>query len=158
MTRRLNIRIDNRNKKFRLNEVLLKRAALEVLKDVRMPRLAELEIILLSDRAIRPLNKKYKDADRPTDVLSFNIDACEFGRGKCFGEIFISTDMALKNSKAYGTTFENELALYIIHGILHLSGYEDYTAKDKLRMSKKQEIILERLCKKIDLSRALIIR
>jgi probable rRNA maturation factor len=152
------IRIDNRNKRFALNGKFFERLSLEVLKIVKVPSLAELEIVFLSDRVIRPLNKKYKSRDRSTDVLSFNIDAGELGRGKIFGEILISSDTALKNSKAFGTSFQEELALYIIHGILHLSGYEDYMAKDMARMSKKQENILERLCKRTDLSRALITR
>lgn len=120
-----------------------------------MRGLSELEIVFLTDSAMRPLNRKYRKKDRPTDVLSFNINAPELGKGRSFGEIFISTDTALRNSKEFGTRFENEVALYIIHGILHLSGYEDYTPRDRSRMSKKQEAILERLCKRINLSRAL---
>jgi probable rRNA maturation factor len=154
----ITISIDNRNGKFRLNEIFLKRLAAEVLKAVKVPGLSELEIVFLSDKAMRPLNKKYMGKDRPTDVLSFNIDTGEFGRGRCFGEIFISSDTALRNSGIFDTSFEDELVLYVIHGILHLSGHEDYTARDRAMMSKKQEVLLEKLCRKIDLSRALIIR
>jgi len=154
----IRVRVDNRNKRFALNLDFFRRLAGEVLKAVRVRGLSELEIVFLSDKAIRPLNKKYMGKDRPTDVLSFNMDIGEFGRGKRFGEIFISSDTALKNSGIFDTSFEDELVLYVIHGILHLSGHEDYTPRDRARMSKKQEILLERICRKIDLSRALTIR
>lgn len=151
----VDIRIDNRNGRIRLNEAFLARIAREVLKAVKMPSLAGLEIVFLSNSAIKPLNRKYRKADRPTDVLSFNIGAGELKPGAFFGEIFISSEMARKNAGKFGKLFEEELALYIIHGILHLSGHEDYTPPDRERMSKKQERILKRLCMKADLSKAL---
>jgi probable rRNA maturation factor len=152
------IRIDNRNKAFKLNEKFIKRLALEVLGILKRPGMAELEIVFLGDKGIRALNKRYKKVDRPTDVLSFNIDAGELEPGAFFGEIFISSDMALANAGRFGTLFEEELALYVIHGILHLFGYEDYTPRDRARMSKKQGVILKCLCTKTDLSKVLMRR
>jgi probable rRNA maturation factor len=149
------INIHNRNKKFKLNELFLKHLAFEVLDIVKGRGIGELEIVFLSDKAIKPLNKKYMGQNRPTDVLSFNIDAGEFRKKGFFGELFISTDTALANSKFYGARLENEIALYVIHGILHLFGYEDYTKKDRLEMSKKQDKVLETLCKRIDLYKVL---
>lgn len=149
------IKIHNRNKKFKLNELFLKRIAFEVLDIVKGRGIGELEIVFLSDKAIKPLNKKYMGENSPTDVLSFNLDADEFGKKGFFGEIFISTDTALTNSKFYGTRLENEITLYVIHGILHLFGYEDYTKKDRVEMSKKQDKVLETLCKRIDLFKVL---
>lgn len=149
------INIHNKNKKFKLNELFLKRLAFEALDIVKGRGVGELEIVFLSDKAIKPLNNKYMGENRPTDVLSFNIDTDEFGKKGFFGELFISTDTALANSRVYGTRLENEIALYVIHGILHLFGYEDYTKKDRMEMSKKQDKVLETLCKRIDLSKVL---
>jgi probable rRNA maturation factor len=158
MTALPKIRIDNRNKTFRLDERFIRRLVLEVLGIIKRRGMGSLEVVFLSDKAIRPLNRKYRGKDRATDVLSFNIASGEFGEDGFFGEIFISTDTAVKNCAIYGTRLEEEIALYVIHGILHLFGYEDYTKDARARMSRKQEKVLERLCTKIDLSKVLMRR
>ena len=136
----MNIVVKNINHRFKLNERFIKKIAAEVIKILRKPRDTKLEIVFLSDKAIRPVNKKYKHRDRPTDVLSFELGPC--------GQILISSDTALKNSRIFKTAFEEELVLYVIHGILHLSGYDDETAPEKKRMSQKENRILKNLCQK----------
>jgi len=64
-------------------------------------------------------------------------------------------DRALENSRIFGTKFEDEVVLYVIHGILHLSGYDDETHDKQRRMSKKQDEILKYLWKKENLSKVL---
>ncbi|MEO0229951.1 MAG: rRNA maturation RNase YbeY [candidate division WOR-3 bacterium] len=91
--------------------------------------LDELNIILVSDSYIRKLNKTYLGKDKPTDVLSFNL-------GKV-GEIYISVDTARKNAKKYNFSSEFEIWRYVVHGILHIAGFEH---KDK-----SQEMIMEQL-------------
>lgn len=135
-----NIAIRNDNKAFRLNERFIKKIAAETVRILKKPRGTKLEIIFLSDRDMRRFNKKYKHRDTYTDVLSFELDD--------LGEILISSDTALKNSRIFNTSFEEEIILYVIHGILHLSGYDDRTKEEKNRMSKKEEIILRKLCQK----------
>lgn len=134
------MKVRNLNKKRKLNEKVIKKIAQHILRITKKPRDMELEVVFLSDKAIRPLNKKYRDSDRPTDVLSFDLGDC--------GEILISSDTAFKNSKLFNTSFEEELVLYVIHGILHLAGYDDETRRDAERMSKKQNGILKKLCRK----------
>ena len=141
-----NIKIMNRNDSYGLNEACIKRIVLNILKLINKPQNTELEVIFLDDESIRALNKRYKKEDRPTDVLSFKIERKEFGLRSFLGEIFISSDTAFENSKIFGTGFERELTLYIIHGILHLFGYDDENAEDRARMSKRQTQILGRLC------------
>ena len=99
-----------------------------------------LEIILLDDRKIRILNKKYKNIDQSTDVLSFDISGREFGVCEFSGCIFISLDKALSNSRRYGTKFGQELFLYVIHGVLHLCGYDDGSASERKRMRRAGEL------------------
>jgi probable rRNA maturation factor len=131
----------------RINERFIKKIVSEILKILKKPRDTNLEIVFLSDAAIRPINKKYKGSNRATDVLSFNLDSC--------GQILISSDMALKNSRRFKTSFEKELVLYVIHGILHFFGYEDETPSEKKRMSIKENNILEEICARIELSKVL---
>ena len=130
------IKVKNLNKRYKLNERFLKKVSADIIKMLKKPD-AELEIVFLSDVAIRPFNKKYKHSDRATDVLSFDLDG--------LGEILISSDMALKNSSIFGTSFEEELVLYVIHGILHLCGYGDKTPAKKKEMRRREDFCLELL-------------
>jgi probable rRNA maturation factor len=141
------IAVSNLNKKHRIDEKFVKKIAVNILKILKKPSNTKLEIVFLSDRAIRPLNRRYKGADRATDVLSFNLGSC--------GQILISSDMALRNSRVFNTALEEELVLYVIHGILHLFGYDDRMPKERSRMSGKQDAILEILCAKARLSKVL---
>jgi len=142
----INIAVSNLNKKHRINERFVEDIARRVLKILKREN-AELEIIFLSDAAIRPVNSKYKRSNRATDVLSFDLGSCL--------EILISSDMALRNSRIFNTPFEKELVLYVIHGILHLFGYDDEDPKAGSRMFRKQDSILEILCANIGLSKVL---
>ncbi len=58
------------------------------------------------------------------------------------GDIIISTDAALKNSRIYATALSKEMTLYVIHGILHLLGFDDHTSRDTKRMRKKEQDLL----------------
>ncbi|MCX5668129.1 MAG: rRNA maturation RNase YbeY [Candidatus Omnitrophica bacterium] len=141
------IAVSNLNKKHRIDEKLIKIIVVNILKILKKSSNAKLEIVFLSDRAIKPLNKRYKGTDRATDVLSFDLGSC--------GQILISSDMALRNSRVFNTLIEKELVLYVIHGILHLYGYDDRKPSDKLRMFRKQDSVLEKLCAKVKLSKVL---
>ena len=143
------IKIINLNKKYKINEARLKKIIRKVLKHIKKSGNAELEFVFLDDKSIRRLNRKYKKADRATDVLSFRLDREEAGCKKFLGNIFISVDRALANSKIYRTSPEDELALYVIHGILHLFDYDDGDPEARRRMEGKQKEILGRLCRNL---------
>lgn len=143
------IKIINLNKKYRINEKRLRKIIKGVLRKIKKTGEADFEFVFLDDRAIRRLNKKYKNTDRSTDVLSFRLDG-EGSRGRKFlGNIFISIDRALANSKIYGTCPADELVLYVIHGILHLFNYDDGDPEARRRMEDKQREILSRLCRNL---------
>ena len=156
--RRPALKIQNLNKAYRLNEAFIKSLALEILKYIKKTKQADLEVVFLNDKAIRTINKRYRTSDRSTDVLSFRIDRREFGEDRFLGEIFISSDRAFENSKVFKTKFEEELTLYVIHGILHLFGYDDQSAKERLEMSKRETGILDYLCRQKNLSKVLMPR
>ena len=144
------VKVINLHKGYRVNTRLVKRIVSHVLKYCREFGTAELELISLTNKDIRPINKRYKGEDRPTDVLSFDLDG--------MGEIFISIDKALANSKIFKTTLEEEFTLYVIHGILHLTGYDDESRTGRVKMEAKQGKILEEICKREDLSKVLTLR
>lgn len=93
----------------------------------------------MDDRKIRNLNLRFLKKNSATDVLAFDI-----GRDKkeLFADIFISVDTARRNSGVFGTTVAREIYLYIIHGVLHLLGFEHKNAKLRRIMQKKEKQFL----------------
>jgi rRNA maturation RNase YbeY len=85
---------------------------------------------------MRSINKKYLGHDYVTDVLTFDL-------GVNAGEIIICPQAALSNAKRYQTSTENEIILYVIHGILHLAGYDDHRPKDTLKMRRMESRLLK---------------
>ncbi len=86
------------------------------------------------------LNKKYLKHHYTTDILTFNLSD---NKNKLVGEIIISTDEALKNAKIYKTLPRQEIILYVVHGILHLLGYDDHSPSDIKKMRAKEQELLE---------------
>lgn len=91
----------------------------------------------MDDRLIRRINRVYLGHDRPTDVISFNLQ--KDNTGPLEAEIAVSAETAARSAAAYGNTAEKELLIYIIHGVLHALGYEDRTAQERERMQKKTD-------------------
>ncbi len=146
----------NLHKSYKLNESFVRSLARDVLRIIGKEEAIDLELIFLDDKSMKSYNKKYKSEDRATDVLSFKIDRSEFGQKTPVGHIIISLDMALRNSGLYETRFADEAVLYVIHGILHLFGYDDGCRRDSCRMAVKQKQILDKLCCSKNLSKVLM--
>lgn len=86
----------------------------------------ELSIAIVDDPAIRKLNKQYLNHDYETDVISFVLDEDE-SCGRLDGQLIVSTDTAAREAVDAGWSCEAELLLYVVHGTLHLVGYDDKT-------------------------------
>lgn len=86
-------------------------------------------IVFVSDAAIRKLNRQFRGKDRPTDVLSFPTQAEEFEHENQshLGEVVISVQRAAAQAKQNGLSFANEIQQLILHGLLHLCGYDHET-------------------------------
>lgn len=100
----------------------------------------ELSVLLVTDRAIRSLNRRWRGLDRATDVLSFPLGP---GSGPLLGDVVISMDMAARRGRAEGRDAISELERYLAHGLLHLLGYDHERAVDAARMAKKEEDLLK---------------
>jgi probable rRNA maturation factor len=84
----------------------------------------EIVLVFVGTKAIRTLNRKYRRKDRPTDVLSFRIGK-KGADGKFYlGDIVISVPVAAKQARAGGHSLERELEVLVLHGFLHLAGYD----------------------------------
>ncbi|MFK7769277.1 MAG: rRNA maturation RNase YbeY [Mariniblastus sp.] len=94
---------------------------------------SEISIGIVDDPAMRAYNKQYLNHDYETDVLSFVLDWDET-IGALSGQLIVSTDTAETMASQYGSTMQEELLLYVIHGTLHLVGYDDKDPADETEM------------------------
>lgn len=100
--------------------------------------LGDISIIFCSDNYILDVNIRYLHHDYFTDVITF--DYCE--GNKLSGDLFISIDSVRENSIEFGTEFDEELHRVIVHGVLHLIGYDDHTPEDQKIMRAKEDYYL----------------
>ncbi|MBU4376212.1 MAG: rRNA maturation RNase YbeY [Candidatus Omnitrophica bacterium] len=129
----IHLRVSNISRCRFLNAKKLEKVVVSILRKSGV-RAGELSIVFATDSEIRPLNKKYRQKDRPTDVLSFSL-----GEEGILGDIVISVDRARAQAKAFGTSFKDEIELYIIHGVLHILGYDDEAPPERKVMRKKEK-------------------
>ena len=101
----------------------------------------DINYIFCSDDYLLARNIKYLNHDSLTDIITFNY--CEGNKINC--DIMISIDRVKENSSIFDTSFLEELYRVMIHGILHLVGYDDKTEKEKNIMRKKEEFYLKKL-------------
>jgi probable rRNA maturation factor len=97
---------------------------------------AEVSVAFVDNPTIHALNKRYLDHDEPTDVLSFPLS--EPNAKRLAGELVIGAEVALAQAKERGHDVQEELALYVIHGLLHLCGYDD-KSDDAARAMRERE-------------------
>ena len=102
-------------------------------------KIGDINIIFCSDSYLLDVNKKYLGHDYYTDIITF--DYCE--KDILSGDLFISVDCVRDNASFYGTEFSNELNRVMVHGVLHLIGYDDHTDEDIAVMRSKENTYLE---------------
>ena len=105
-------------------------------------------IVLIDDEKIHEINKIYRNVDRPTDVISFAFmdeKTTTFNEFTNLGEIYISLETAHKQAKDYGHSFNRELSFLVVHGLLHLLGYDHILEDDEKKMFRLQDEILNSL-------------
>lgn len=103
----------------------------------------EIELIITDNKTIQELNQEYREKDKPTDVLSFPMDA-PFTEQSIFGmplgSIVISADFVKQKADEFGHNMQNELSLLFIHGLLHLLGFDHETDDGEMRTREKELI------------------
>lgn len=116
----------------------LKRVALKFLKNEDK----EVSIVLVDEKKIRELNKKFRKENKFTDVLAFPLGGEFISTRDLLGEVIISVEIAEKQAKERNHSLREELVLLLIHGILHLRGYDDKEEEKKKLMKKKEREVL----------------
>ena len=103
----------------------------------------DVHLTVVDDREIRRLNQRYLGSRRPTDVLAFNLDLGErLGPSRLLGEVVISAETAARQARRSGVPLALELDLLLVHGLLHLAGYDDHVpAKARLMHEREREIL-----------------
>jgi len=134
--------------KGRLSPAWLRRTARAVLNAEEAGSKAEMGLVITDQRRIRALNKQYLAEDRPTDVLSFPMAegtavAISPDGARQLGEVIISYPQALKQAEGRGHSVEEEVALLITHGILHLLGYDHDIPSRKRKLRAHETAILK---------------
>ena len=133
------IRYFNEDIKFVLKQKLLNNRWLKTVAGSEMRRIGDINIIFCSDNYILGVNMKYLEHDYFTDIITF--DYCE--KDILSGDLFISIDSVRENASFYGTDFEDELNRVMVHGILHLIGYDDHSENDIAQMRAKENYYLQ---------------
>ena len=110
------------------------------------PTNADMTIVLTDDAQLHELNREYLGIDAPTDVLSFPASESDPETGTPYlGDILISIPRAAGQAQSAGHSVEDEVQLLVVHGTLHLLGYDHAEAEEKAQMWKAQAQVLERL-------------
>ena len=137
------ITVRNRQRTVTVKLSALQRFAEDALKEcsklrVRRPgvltKLDEVSVALVSDRRMADLHRRFLNEAGPTDVITFQ-----------HGEIVISPETARRQARAFRTSVEHELCLYIAHGLLHLRGYDDKTPAGAAEMKRLQEKLVAKI-------------
>lgn len=133
------VRYYNEDVEFVLKNKLLNNRWLKTVAGSEMKKLGNINIIFCSDDYILDVNMKYLQHDYFTDIITF--DYCE--KDFLNGDLFISIDSVRENALYYGTEFADELSRVMVHGLLHLIGYDDHSEEDIKMMRYKENYYLE---------------
>jgi probable rRNA maturation factor len=137
------IRVLNRQRRLAVNSRALETFAMSALSECEKLRqrkssvlraLSEISVILVSDRRIAEIHQQFMNEPDSTDVITFQ-----------HGDIVISAETAKRQARQFGTTVAHELRLYVVHGLLHLCGFDDKTSAGAAEMKRVQERIVRSL-------------
>jgi len=154
----LAVLIDNRQDVIEITDeqmAFIEKIVKAVLDYEKWDEEVEVSISFVDNKEIQKLNREFRNIDAPTDVLSFPmLEYEEISDDEAFseedyieaeiplGDIVISTEKVIEQSKEYGHSQERELAFLLVHGMLHLLGYDHMNEEDERIMFQKQEEIL----------------
>ena len=126
------------------NQNIVEQAAVTTLDMLKISG-SDLTIVLTDDEEIRILNRDFLAQDSPTDVLSFPAGEMDPDTGRRYlGDVVVSMPRAADQALVRGHAVENEVQLLVIHGVLHLLGYEHSTKNDKVQMWQVQTQVLDK--------------
>lgn len=141
----MEILLKNQQRKFKIDLKKLKSRLEQVLENLDCQD-KELSVLVVNDARMRKLNHQYRGIDRTTDVLSFPQDDGEDDEfdSPLLGDVVVSAETARNQAREHKLSFEEELILLLIHGILHLLGYDhERSAKEERQMRRKTRTLFQ---------------
>jgi probable rRNA maturation factor len=136
------ITIKNLQKKIPIRPKGITQAVLKVFSLEGTRRRGEITVIFVNDKLIRKINLKFLKRNSATDVIAFDISD---NKKQFLADIVISTDTAVRNARIFKTWVYHELYLYVIHGVLHILGYDDKSPRQRKIMQRKANQVLSKL-------------
>jgi probable rRNA maturation factor len=139
--------LKNRNPKQRVPLQKIRSLLSNILRELGIPK-ADLDVSFVDDRAIRLLNRKFRGIDRATDVLSFPLWEKKeaFRDGQFLGDVVLSIPTVKRQARALGKPVLEEMAFLLIHGTLHLLGYDhEGSQKEARRMQRMERKLMKRM-------------
>ena len=136
----MTVLIENRQKKITVDFQRVRQALNNMLENLNCQN-KEISLLFVDDDGIREFNKRYLGRDYPTNVIAFSMTEGEFGNinPDLLGDIIISVETASRDALSANIEFEEELDYLMIHGILHLLGYDHETSEAEEKRMKKKE-------------------
>lgn len=129
------------------DQARLDRQARVILSDVGEAS-AELGILFVGDQRMRSLNRQYRGKDRTTDVLAFALREAPHSSSTVLGDVVIAVPTAVRQAKEGQRSLDEELTVLLVHGILHLCGYDhERSEKEARRMQRRERMILRSLAR-----------
>ena len=141
----MEVLIDNRQNRHKISPKKIQQTVQVILNALEFPD-GEISILLVDDPQIETLNQKYLNRQGPTNVIAFAMREGEFSHlsPQLLGDVVISTDTAAKEAQNSGMSIEQRFKELLVHGILHLFGYDHETSdQDARKMEKKNQELLE---------------
>lgn len=145
------ILMNNRQRRQRFKSSQLKKVAARILSALGCPEDSELSVTIVGDRSIRVINREYLAKDRPTNVISFSLQEgeCIGGNPLALGDVIISADTAAREAEEGALSFFERLSFLLLHGILHLCGYDhERSGEAEAQKMEQKEQQLFRILKK----------
>ena len=133
----MKITITNLQKKLTVHPKKIKKLILKILKSEKIKESGSINVCFVNNPLIKKINAKFHKVNSTTDVLAFNLSN-KIAEKTLLADIVISTDMAVKAAENFKTTKDYELSLYVVHGILHILGYNDQS-KAQIKLMRKKE-------------------
>jgi len=152
----MTLEIFNRQRTKKINARLLKQIVGELFAELKIEQ-AELGIHLAAAPEMTRWNEKFLRHAGPTDVITFDYSTSRpripDPRPQFHGEIFLCVDEAVRQARKFGTSWQSEVVRYIVHGVLHLLGFDDASAGARRKMKREENRRLRELSRRFPLSK-----
>jgi probable rRNA maturation factor len=149
--RQRTLTLHNRQTTRRLDLRLLRRITRALLQETRPQGACELAIYFVAEPEMTHLNETFLRHKGSTDVISFDYSPCS---PLLHGEIFVCLDEAVSQARRFHTTWQSELVRYVVHGVLHLLGFDDTDSRTRRSMKTREDALVRQLARRFDFQAA----